>query len=571
MTEPSEATPRDPPLPTSFQSLELRFSPSRPLARILSGAPHAHPHTFPGAGTPADPFLVDWAPGERANPYNWPRPYRWAITSVIGISTLCIAFASSAYSTAVRGIVAEFGADHELVVSGLSFYVIGFGLGPLVWAPLSELYGRNIAFYFSYPVFVLFNLVGALSPNIATVLASRLVAGTFGASPITNAGGQISDMFPAHERALATSFFSLAPFLGPVIGPIVGGFVAEYRSWRWVFWVQFFFGLTMCLLSLILVPETYAPTLLRRKARRLQRASEDAGIPAVYIAKYDRIKKSPAQVLRTNLVRPFQLLFRELIAACLAIYGAVIYGTLYLFFEAFPIVFGARGWSLSMVGLSFLGMGVGLLLGNASTPLFDRRYARAAARAAAQGRETPPEARLPGCAVGATALPIGLFVFAWTCTPNVHWIVPIIASVPFGLGFQLIFTGMQLFLIDAYQLYAASALASSAVLRALAGAVFPLFTEKMYTRLGVNWAGTLVAFLSLACAPMPFLFFRYGAYLRRHSKYAPSGPQDGSGSECADKAPQPAEDEALEPEYAPDAGEKAGLDELCPDVIDRQQ
>lgn len=73
----------------------------------------------------------------------------------------------------------------------------GFGLGPLVWAPLSELYGRNIAFYLSYPVFVLFNLVGALSPNIATVLASRLVAGTFGASPITNAGGQISDMFPA--------------------------------------------------------------------------------------------------------------------------------------------------------------------------------------------------------------------------------------------------------------------------------------------------------------------------------------------------------------------------------------
>jgi hypothetical protein len=247
----------------------------------------------------------------------------------------------------------------------------------------------------------------------------------------------------------------------------------------------------MCILSLVLVPETYAPTLLRRKAKRLQAASEAAGAPAVFIAKYDRVKKSPGQVLRTNLVRPFQLLFRELIAACLAIYGAVIYGTLYLFFEAFPIVFGEnRGWRLSMVGCSFLGMGVGLLIGNASTPLFDRLYARASAKAAAKGLETPPEARLPGCAVGATALPIGLFVFAWTCTPNVHWIVPIIASVPFGLGFQLIFTGMQLFLIDAYQLYAASALASSAVLRALAGAVFPLFTSKMYARLGLNWAGT---------------------------------------------------------------------------------
>lgn len=247
----------------------------------------------------------------------------------------------------------------------------------------------------------------------------------------------------------------------------------------------------MCILSLLIVPETYAPTLLRRKAKVLQRAAAEAGAPAVFVAKYDRIKKSPGQVLRTNLVRPFQLLFRELIAACLAVYGAVIYGTLYLFFEAFPIVFAEkRGWSLSMVGLSFLGIGVGLLIGNASTPFFDRVYARASARAAARGMETPPEARLPGCAVGATALPIGLFVFAWTSTPNVHWIVPIIASVPFGLGFQLIFTGMQLFLIDAYQLYSASALASSAVLRALAGAVFPLFTGKMYDKLGLNWAGT---------------------------------------------------------------------------------
>ncbi|BEJ16384.1 hypothetical protein CspHIS471_0509890 [Cutaneotrichosporon sp. HIS471] len=345
---------RDTALPTgtTFETLEHRLSPTYHVALLLAGPRQPrHGHRFPGSGTKEDPYLVDWAPGERANPYNWAKSYRWAITGVIGISTLCIAFASSAYSTAVSGIVAEFGANHQLVVAGLSFYVIGFGVGPLVWAPISELYGRNVAFYFSYPVFVLFNLVGALSPNIATILASRLIAGTFGASPITNAGGQIGDMFPAHERALATSFFSLAPFLGPVIGPIVGGFVAEYRSWRWVFWVQFFFGLTMCILSLIVVPETYAPTLLRRKAKRLHAASVAAGTPVVFIAKYDRVNKSPIQVLRTNLIRPFQLLFRELIAACLAIYGAVIYGTLYLFFEAFPIVFAENRVSVSSPAL----------------------------------------------------------------------------------------------------------------------------------------------------------------------------------------------------------------------------
>lgn len=247
----------------------------------------------------------------------------------------------------------------------------------------------------------------------------------------------------------------------------------------------------MFALSLLLVPETYAPTLLRRKAARLQREALAAGTGEVFIAKYDRVKKSSGQVLRTNLVRPFALLCRELIAACLAIYGAVIYGTLYLFFEAFPIVFTEnRGWSLSMSGMSFLGIGAGLVIGSALTPFFNRFYDRAARKAANEGVPTPPEARLVGCCVGATLLPVGLFIFAWTSSPNVHWIVPILASVPFGMGFLLIFTGMQLFLIDAYQLYAASALASSAVLRSVAGAVFPLFTRHMYTNLGLNWAGT---------------------------------------------------------------------------------
>lgn len=200
----------------------------------------------------------------------------------------------------------------------------------------------------------------------------------------------------------------------------------------------------MFIITLFLVPETYAPTLIRRKAKRLQREADEAGTGEVFIAKYDHVKMTTGDFLRTNLIRPFALLCRELIAACLAIYGAIIYGTLYLFFEAFPIVFGEkRGWSISLSGLSFCGIGVGLILGNCLTPFFNKYYRRATAKAEQQGVPVPPEARLVGCSVGATLLPVGLFWFAWTSTPNVHWIVPIIASVPFGMGFLLIFTGMQ--------------------------------------------------------------------------------------------------------------------------------
>jgi hypothetical protein len=102
----------------------------------------------------------------------------------------------------------------------------------------------------------------------------------------------------------------------------------------------------MFVLSAILVPETYAPTLLRRKAKKLQAEADAEGTGEHFIAKYDKVKKTTQQVLATNMIRPFQLLFHELIVAALGIYAAITYGTLYLFFEAFPIVFQEnRGWS----------------------------------------------------------------------------------------------------------------------------------------------------------------------------------------------------------------------------------
>jgi MFS family permease len=252
---------------TTFHTLEPTLSPSRPLARLLSGPPAPpHEHPFPGSGTPADPYLVDWAPGERANPYNWAKGYRWAITGVIGISTLCIAFASSAYSTAVGGIVAEFGANNELVVAGLSFYVIGTSpeaaltqasasarscgrpspsctgatsrstaRTPSLWCLTSSARSAPTSRRCSRPASLPGRSARARSPTPAGRSAT--------CSPREGPGEPAGPADGRHERALATSFFSLAPFLGPVIGPIVGGFVAEYRSWRWVFWVQFFFGL----------------------------------------------------------------------------------------------------------------------------------------------------------------------------------------------------------------------------------------------------------------------------------------------------------------------------------------
>ncbi|WRT66674.1 uncharacterized protein IL334_003634 [Kwoniella shivajii] len=518
--------------------------------------------SYPGKGTLAEPYLVDFGPDDKTNPYNWNKTYRWWLTMLIGVTALCPPFASVSYSSTIISILPVFGMSRELSTAGISLFILGTSLGPLIWAPISEIWGRNFAFNISFPVFALFNLGTALSHDTVTLLVMRFFAGFFGSSTLTNAGGQVGDMWAAHERAMATSVFSLAPFLGPVLG----GYVTERCGYRWVYWIQFIYAIAVTVATIAILPESYAPTILRRKAARLSKISKEEGKDLMYIAKYDENKKTKAEIIKIGLWRPFELLFTEVIVGCFAIYGAIVYGILYLFFACFPLIYQeVRGWSVGQGGLAFLGMGFGLVLANFLNPLGNYWYKKATV----PGRPTPPESRLPLACIAAILLPIGLFWFAWTSAPPVHWIWSILACIPFGLGFLWIFTGMVNYIIDSYTLYAASALAALAVLRCLFGAAFPLFAVLMYRNLGLHIAGTIVAILATACAPLPFLFYRYGPYLRRKSRYAPSQPHtpDEEAMETPAQIEEEKQDElrkvktrtedALEPEWASDAGEYA--------------
>lgn len=180
------------------------------------------------------------------------------------------------------------------------------------------------------------------------------------------------------------------------------------------------------------------------------------------------------KTFKTALSRPWILLFREPIVLLLSIYMAIIYGTLYMMFAAFPIVYQqGRGWSPGIGGLAFCGVAVGMIIAIAYAIWENGRYVRVSK---AHNGFAPPESRLPMSMVGGIALPIGLFWFAWTNSPSIHWIVSIIGTAPFGFGMILVFLGIMNYLIDSYTIYAASVLAANSVLRSLFGAIFPLFT-----------------------------------------------------------------------------------------------
>ncbi|RFU29421.1 hypothetical protein B7463_g6942, partial [Scytalidium lignicola] len=492
--------------------------------RIIIDQPGITPevvdYPYQGSGTEEDPYQVTWIPNDPRNPQNFSFRKRWILTGVVSFTTLAVAFSSSSYTGGISEIIKQFHIGQEVAILGVSLFVLGFVLGPLLWAPFSEMYGRQYLFIFTYGGLTLFNAVAAASQNIQTLLVLRFLAGTIGSSPLTNAGGAIADLFTAKDRGIAMSIFASAPFLGPSLGPIIGGFLGQSKGWRWVQGLMGIFAGALWIFQAVTVPETYAPVLLRKRAAKLS-----AMTGKVYKTKKDIEdgKVTLKEAYQVALSRPWLLLIFEPIVMLLTIYMAIINGTLYMLFAAFPIVFQqVRGWNQGVGGLAFIGVMIGMIAAVGYSIWDDKRYRRLEERS--DGSATP-EARLPPAMVGSILIPLGMFWFAWTNYPSIHWMASITAGVPFGFGMVVVFLSVLNYLIDAYTIYAASVLAANSILRSLFGAIFPLFTTYMYNNLGIHWASSIPAFLALACLPFPFLFYKYGAQIRARCKYAAEAAQ----------------------------------------------
>ncbi|VUC27324.1 unnamed protein product [Clonostachys rosea] len=472
--------------------------------------------TYAGAGTTEDPFIVDWIVNDGGNPLNWSKSRRWAMTMSSALTCFVVAFGSSAYTGVMTELMMNFKASQLLITGGVSLYVLGFALGPLLWAPLSEIFGRQYVFIGSYLAFVVFCAATTADYNVASLLVFRFFAGAFGSGPLTNAGGVISDLFYADDRSIAIGVFSLAPAMGPTFGPFIGGYLGTDAGWRWVMGLVAILAGVSWIINVIVVPETYAPVLLKRRSEKL---SKETGKVYKTVIDIQNGGSTHTKVLMTSLLRPCELLVVEPIVLFLSIYTAVVYGVLYLLFGAYPVVFQLeRGWSPGKGGLPFLGIAIGMFIAVPSVLIINKWYVKEAAKTPDGLLE--PEARLVGGIIGGITVPIGMFWFAWTTYESIHWLCPVAAGIPFGFGMTLIFQSVFAYLADAYGIYSASALAANTVLRSLFGAGFPMFTKKMYENLGTQWASSVPGFLGVACIPVPVILYIYGQKIRQKCKYA---------------------------------------------------
>lgn len=280
-------------------------------------------HEYNGSGTEEEPYQVSWIENDPRNPMLFSAVSRWLITILVGMETLSVALVSSAYSGSIAEIIAEFEVSEEVALLGISLFVLGFAVGPLIWAPLSELYGRRPILIASATGLTVLTAGAAGSRNIWTLIILRFFGGCIGSAPFAVAGAVIADTFPSIIRGLASGLYCVAPFLGPTLGPIIGGFLSEAAGWRWVEGLVACFSALFCLVCVFALPETYAPVLLSRRAARL---SSITG--RVYRSKIEieQGKKHPATVFKIALCRPWILLFREPIVLLLSIYLSIIYG-----------------------------------------------------------------------------------------------------------------------------------------------------------------------------------------------------------------------------------------------------
>ena len=313
------------------------------------------------------------------------------------------------------------------------------------------------------------------------------------------------------------ALFSLAPFLGPVLGPICGGFITQYAGWQWIYYVLIIFGFVCWVLVIIALPETFGPTILERRAKKLRKQTGDDR----YQSLSEKSRPPIGQILSVSLTRPFRLLFTEPIVIFSSIYVAIVYGILYMSFEMYPLEFqGQHHMQLGVSGLAFISIGIGLLLSFVTTSLFDIRYQK---KLRAIGRRPDAEERLlPAIFVGGPCFAISLFWFAWTSYPWIHWMAPMASGVLLGLGVVIIFTSFLSYLADAYVIFAASALAANTISRSILGAVFPLFVRQMFEGMTIKWAATLLAIIVTILIPIPVIFYKKGAAIRSRSTFAKS-------------------------------------------------
>jgi DHA1 family multidrug resistance protein-like MFS transporter len=491
--------------------------PVPPQSSLTIVTPMEQPKSPKEEGT--DSLLVTWnGPDDPENPMNWSHWKKIWVMCQVSLLTFSVYIGSAIYTAGIEGVMQEYHVSLVAATLGLTLFVAGYGLGPMLWSPLSEMpyIGRMPIYLFTLFLYIVLQVPTALATNFGMLLAFRFITGFVGSPVLATGGATIADIYAPKKQAYGLTIWGAFAVCAPAMGPIVGGFAAHAKGWRWTIWELTWLGSFTFVLLFLFFPETSSSNILYRRAVRLRKATGDQRHKSM--SEIEAESMSGRDIAMMMLVRPFTLNFQEPIVLLLNLYIGLIYALFYLWFESFPVVFvGIYHFKEQLFGLAFLGMLGGVLV--MIPPFFYYLYT-VQEKMFDENGQIKPEKRMTIAIFGSFIIPVCLFWFGWTSRPSIHWIVPILGSALFPIAALLLFNAVLSYLTDAYPRYTASVLAGNDLVRSAFGAGFPLFGTAMYHNLGVGWASTLLGLLSCAFIPIPILLYYYGERIRMASKRA---------------------------------------------------
>ncbi|KAI1505955.1 major facilitator superfamily domain-containing protein [Biscogniauxia marginata] len=448
---------------------------------------------------------------------------KWLILIVIFLVQTSMNFNTSLYANAQHGISHEFDVGHEATVSGAAVFLVTYAFGCELWAPWSEEFGRVIVLQASLFLVNLCCLpVVFASPNgFASIIIGRAFGGLFSAGGSVTLG-MVADLFSSDDQEYALAFIVLSSVGGSIIGPIVGGFVETYLHWQWAIWIQFIFGLFVQLLHLALVPETRSTVLLDRHAKKLRKSGDNPNIYGPNELKTWREYLVPKELFSV-WSRPFHMFLTEPIVSVLSALSGFSDALIFMQIQSFGLVFKLWNFSTIETGLAFVPIGLAYVLAYLLFIPIIRRN-RALRLKNPQDEHAQFESRMWCLLYLAPCLPIGLLIFAWTSTPHVHWIAPMIGCVFIGIANYAIYMATIDYMVTAYGPYSASATGGNGFARDFLAGILTWLAAPYYNAFqgeyGLQTANTVLAGISLILVVATFVVYFKGPSMRKRSPFA---------------------------------------------------
>ncbi|OIW22498.1 major facilitator superfamily transporter [Coniochaeta ligniaria NRRL 30616] len=460
---------------------------------------------------------IDFDPsGDPENPLEWPSAFKWGIVALMAFMAFTVTFTCISLVPVANRIAFDLNHGHEnkeASVLLVTIWELGEAAGPLLIAPLSEVFGRYPVMNVANCLFIAAIILAALSQSTWLFVAARCLNGVAVASNVLNPA-IVGDMFVSEQRGSPMSFIMIAPLIGGAVGPAIAGAIAQSLGWRQILWMSALLATVCEVLFLTCFRETYKVPILRRRAARF---AEETGDESLKAAANTGDHRSVSKLWQ-SIKRPVSVISGSIVLALLALYGGVGFSFFYFMAVTLPdILEGLYGLSPAATGSAFMCFSVGSLLAIfLCEKTLDGIYVKLKDANNGKGQ---PEFRLPLMIVGAFTLPLAVAGYGWIAELRLPLPLLLVSVGFMGFTLLLAFLPLMAYVVDAFGLYSASALTSVIVIRCLCGTFLPLGSGPAIDAFGYGWGLTLFSAGALCLAPIPIVIFRYGPRLRQLSSY----------------------------------------------------